>query len=81
MFPVDEPKNNFIAGISLILFFSISFKLEFVPPNIKEKLAIEFSLAMLNFLLSSSIVVVFGCVFGISKYEVMPPATAALDSE
>ena len=23
IFPVEEPKNNFIAGISLILFFTI----------------------------------------------------------
>ena len=53
IFPVEEPKNNFIAGISFILFFNISSRLVFVPPNIKEKLAIEFSLAISNFLLSS----------------------------
>ena len=50
-------------------------------PNIKEKLQYQPIDAILILLLNSSIVVVLGLVFGISIYEVTPPAIAAFDSD
>ena len=36
IFPVEEPKNNFNPATVLGSTLSISSKLSFVPPNIKE---------------------------------------------
>ena len=70
-----------IPATSVGSIFLISSRLSFVPPNIKEKLEYEFIDAILIFLLNSWIVVVLGLVFGISIYEVTPPAIAAFDSD
>ena len=56
-----------------------SSKLSGVAPKKKLKLATLVLLAISNFASNNSLVIVAGFVFGISKKEVIPPATAALE--
>ena len=79
--PVEEPKKSLIPATCFSSILFISFILSFVPPNINEKFAKELSEAMLILFSNSFREVVFGNVFGISKYDVTPPAIAALDSD
>ena len=71
--PVEEPMNSFIPGISLASMLSRISMLSLVAPGKKAQFTRLFSLASFCFSRRASIVVVCGFVFGISKYEVMPP--------
>ena len=77
MFPVLEPMKSLMPHTRFLSSLWNSVWLSLVAPKQQEWLTIHFSFSSSIFCSRASMVVVCGCVLGMSMMEVTPPAAAA----